>query len=493
MARRLRDRGGYPRVGGTGRLHQQLGRLERENAALRGQVERLQHANQQLQGRVRKLTGQVEELRRAAKRQAAPFSNNTPTPRPRRPGRKPGAAYGRRACRPVPQRVDRVVSVGLPAACPHCGDQLAVEQVACQYQEDLPPPRSTVVTRYDLQIGRCRGCRRRLQPRHPEQTSDALGAAGVQVGPRAVALAVWVSKGLGLPAAKVARLLGQLGLKVTPGGVVQMLHRAARRATPTYQALVDGIRASPVVAPDETGWRVAGHKAWLWAFAGQGGGVYRIASGRGFEDAKAVLGTDYAGVLERDGWAPYRQFTAAAHQTCLAHLLRRCRELLDDAERGQAKTPHAVRRILQAALAARAARDAGELDAAQVASEAERLGAAVDRLLAGQTLYPPNRRLLDHLARERGALFTFLAQPGVQATNWRAEHAIRPAVVCRKAWGGNRTWAGAQTWQVLSSILATAAAQQRDPVALLVPLLCAPGPVLADLAIPATARVACDP
>jgi transposase len=275
--------------------------------------------------------------------------------------------------------------------------------------------------------------------------------------------------------------------------VVQALARVGRRATPTWNALVGGIRASPVVAPDETGWRVAGHKAWLWAFTGQGVVVYRIASGRGFDDAKAVLGGDYAGVLERDGWAPYRRFTTAAHQTCLAHLLRRCRELLDDAERGQAKTPHAVRRILQAALAARAARDAGELDAAQVTAEAERLGAAVDRLLAGQTLYPPNRRLLAHLARERGALFTFLAQPQVQATNWRAEHAIRPAVVCRKAWGGNRTWAGAQTWQVLTSILATAAAQQRDPVALLVPLLCAPGPVLADLAIPATARVACDP
>jgi transposase len=319
----------------------------------------------------------------------------------------------------------------------------------------------------------------------------------VQVGPRAVALAVWLSKGLGLPAGKVARLLGQLGLKVTPGGVVQALARAGRRATPTWDALVGGIRASPVVAPDETGWRVGGRKAWLWAFAGQGVVVYRIASGRGFDDAKAVLGGDYAGVLERDGWAPYRQFTKASHQTCLAHLLRRCAELLDDAERGQAKTPHAVRRILQAALAARDARDDGQLDAVGAVAQAERLGAAVDRLIAGQTVYAPNRRLLDHLGRERSALFAFLLRNDdgvqVQATNWRAEHAIRPAVVCRKAWGGNRTWTGAQTWQVLSSILATAAAQQRDPVALLVPLLCAPGPVLADLAIPATAGVACDP
>jgi len=271
--------------------------------------------------------------------------------------------------------------------------------------------------------------------------------------------------------------------------VVQALARAARRAAPTYAALVDGVKASPVVAPDETGWRVQGRRAWLWAFAGQGVVTHRIACGRGFDDAAAVLGADYAGVLERDGWAPYRRFIKAAHQTCLAHLLRRCGELLDGAERGQAKTPHAVRRILQRALWARDQRDAGELDAAQVAAEVERLGAAVDRLISGRTVYPPNRRLLDHLGRERDALFTFLLRDDdgvrVQATNWRAEHASRPAVVCRKAWGGNRTWAGAECWQVLSSLLATARAQQRDPVTLLMPLLRSPRAVLADLAIPA--------
>lgn len=207
----LRDRRAIRGSAGTGRLYQQLGRLKRENAALHAEVDRLQRANQQLQGRVRKLTAQVEELLRAAKRQAAPFSKNTRTPNPKRPGRKPGAAYGRRARRPIPQRVDRVVAVELPAACPYCGEQLTVERVACQYQEDLPPPPASVITRYEVQIGRCVGCRRRVQPRHPEQTSDALGAAGVQVGPRAVALAAWLSKGLGLPSAKVARVLDYLG------------------------------------------------------------------------------------------------------------------------------------------------------------------------------------------------------------------------------------------------------------------------------------------
>ncbi len=82
----------------------------------------------------------------------------------------------------------------------------------------------------------------------------------------------------------------------------------------------------------------------------------------------------------------------------------------------------------------------------------------------------------------------FLVQPGVQATNWRAEQAIRPAVVGRKAWGGNATWDGAECWQVLASVLATARLQQRDPVALLVGLLRAPGPTVAELAIPGQAR-----
>jgi transposase len=149
-----------------------------------------------------------------------------------------------------------------------------------------------------------------------------------------------------------------------------------------------------------------------------------------------VLDADYARVLERDGWAPSRKFTRATHQTCLAQLLRRCGALLEDAKRGQAKTPHAVRRILQQALAARDARDTGQLQAAEATIWAERLGAAADKLIAGRTSYPPNRKLLDHLARERAGLFTFLRTPGIQATNWRDEHAIRPAVVSRRSWGG---------------------------------------------------------
>ena len=325
---------------GVGGLRERITRLEDENAALREEQQRLEREQERLEAererlggenkRLRaererlqeineRLRGEVEALRRAAKRQAAPFSKGDPIANPKGAGRKPGAAYGTRAHRRPPEYVDQVVAVGLPGCCPGCGGELVVERVAMQYQEELSPTRP-LVTCYQLHVGRCRACGRRVQARHPAQTSDALGAAGTQLGPRVVALASWLSKGLGMPAGKVARLLGHLGLQVTPGGVSQAIARAARRCQPTYQALVQGVRASPVVAPDETGWRVGGARAWLWAFAGAQVTVYRIAHGRGYTDAAAVLGEGYAGVLERDGWAPTAVSstppTRAAWRTC---------------------------------------------------------------------------------------------------------------------------------------------------------------------------------
>ena len=63
-------------------------------------------------------------------------------------------------------------------------------------------------------------------------------------------------------------------------------------------------------------------------------------------------------------------------------------------------------------------------------------------------LFPPktnaaNERLAQHLWAHRADLFTFLRRPGLDATNWPAELAIRFGVILRKVWGGNRTWAGA--------------------------------------------------
>ena len=68
------------------------------------------------------------------------------------------------------------------------------------------------------------------------------------------------------------------------------------------------------------------------------------------------------------------------------------------------------------------------------------------------------------------------------AFNWRAEHAIRPAVVTRKVCGGNRSWRGADTQQTLASVLRTAQQRHLNPHAVLTALLHARTPhVVAEL------------
>ena len=101
--------------------------------------------------------------------------------------------------------------------------------------------------------------------------------------------------------------------------------------------------------------------------------------------------------------------------------------------------------------------------------------------------YPPNRRLLQHLRTERPALFTCVRRANVEATNWQAEQAIRPAVVTRKVCGGNRSPRGAATQAIVASVLRTSVQQHRDPLVLLVALQCSPRPIVADLRLPGPA------
>ena len=142
----------------------------------------------------------------------------------------------------------------------------------------------------------------------------------MQLGPGLASLVVELHTEMGMPLAKVVDLLRtRLGVQVTTGGLVRLLQRTARDATPVYRELCRQVRNAPVVTPDETGWRVGAKSHWLWAFVTPETTVYAIRSRRGFDDAATVLGTDYAGVLVRDGYQVYRCYKGSLHQSCINH------------------------------------------------------------------------------------------------------------------------------------------------------------------------------
>lgn len=198
--------------------------------------EGLRAENQRLVAENARLREQLEAARRAGKRQSAPFSKGDPKRDPAKPGRKSGEQYGTRGHRSAPERVDEEIAVAIPDCCPCCEGELEFEDEVMQYQEELVWVRGHV-RGYRIARGRCGRCGRRAQGRHPGQTSDAVGAAGSQVGPGALALAAQLNKELGISMRKVSQILAMFGVRVTPGGLYHALGRLARAAEPTYQSL----------------------------------------------------------------------------------------------------------------------------------------------------------------------------------------------------------------------------------------------------------------
>jgi transposase len=432
----------------------------------------LQQRLRDLQAENERLRQQLDEATRAGKRQAAPFAKGQPAAQPKKPGRKPGKEYGTKAHRlpPTPEQIDEVHEAPLPVRCPDCGSPLDETHVAQQFQVEIP--RKPIHRQFNIHIGRCRQCHRRVQGRHPLQTSEALGAAAAQLGPDAQAAVVELNKQGGLSHGKVTRCLESLfGIPLSRGGSVHTVLRAAARCEPVYEAIRRAVGQSDWVVPDETGWRIGGHPAWLHTLVGPEATAYAIDPTRSGVVAEAILGLDYDGTMIHDGWSPYDRFVDAHHQQCLQHLLRRCDGMEEAASRGAVRFPRRVAELLRAGL---------DLRDRHVAGEVSRHGLAVARgHLENQLsdlIFPPkanaaNERLAQHLWAHRDDLFTFLRQPGLDATNWRAELAIRFGVILRKVWGGNRTWAGARAQSVLMSVWRTCWQQARSAVDFLSQLL----------------------
>ncbi len=452
-----------------------MGELVAEISKLREAVESLSERLVERDARIAELEALLGESRRSSKRQAAPFSKGEPKAEPKTPGRKPGSGHGRHGHRFAPVGpIDREVEVRLAGCCPDCGGELQLCRTADQFQVDLHVM-TPVTTRFNIEIGKCVSCNRRVQAHHPDQTSSALGAASSHVGPCAKAFAIWLHYSLGLSFAKSKAVLSRLGVDVTSGAISQAAGSIGDSLEESFEEIVSKLNSSRAITADETGWKVGGRGAWLWDAATKDATAYWVADGRGFSEATQVINPDYSGTLVRDGWAVYKNFENATHQTCIAHLLRRCNELEKDLPSWAVGAPRQAKAILKQALAARRLPKAGRLAAIEDLSE------RIELLHEDAWAHPECRKLVNHLYNERHALFTFLQKPSVDATNYKAEQAIRPAVVNRKVWGGNRTWKGAKTQGRIMSVVRTATQRGIDPVDYLVRLARSPDPATVSL------------
>jgi transposase len=140
--------------------------------------------------------------------------------------------------------------------------------------------------------------------------------------------------------------------------------------------------------------------------------------------------------------------------------------------------PSQVKNILRKSLQVRNRLLSAQITAHGARTAAGRLESQLVDLVCRPFRKPEFQRFAKHLAHEFPYLFTFLRHPGLDATNWRGEQAIRPAVVTRKVWSGNRTLRGAETQSILASVQRTMQQHQLHPVDSMVPLLRSPHQIL---------------
>ena len=91
-------------------------------------------------------------------------------------------------------------------------------------------------------------------------------------------------------------------LRLSVGAIVSAIHRTAQRAQPAVAAILDRIRASPVVHADETGWRQSGANGYVWTFSTPTE-RYFLRRGRGKAVVDEALSESFSGVLVSDCYA----------------------------------------------------------------------------------------------------------------------------------------------------------------------------------------------
>lgn len=443
-------------------LPEDITTLDRD--ALLELVAELQRRIAELTARNEALEAENEQLKRGAKRQAAPFSKGTRVAKPKPPGRKAGSGAFRYREIPLPEQITEPpvdVKVTLET-CPDCGGHLEEERVDFVYKTEIPEIPRPKVTQYRVSVCRCTACGKQVRGQHPEVAPDQYGATAHRVGDRAMAAAHALHYGTGVPVRKVPAVLETLtGVKLTQGAITQdAMRRAEGEVGDAYEQLRAAVPEQPVVHTDDTGWRVGGEAAYLMAFETDEATVYQIRSRHRHEEVQEVIPPGYQGVMETDRGRSYdaQAFDGVAQQKCLAHIQRSISAVLE-LKKGRARDfGERLKALLTEAMRVWHAYHAGEVE--EFTTTAQHLREEITHHLRARSLKDPdNQRLLNEIGthHDRGNLVRFLEDPSVEPTNNRAERALRPAVIARKVSQCSKNAPGAHAFSAFTSVVRTLA------------------------------------
>ena len=426
-----------------------------------------------LQTRVAELDEQVRELHvrlnQNSSNSSCPPSSDPPqaSPRSSKPptGRKPGGQPGHPGhsrTRLPPDRVNRIVNYW-PLVCARC--QAALPNAL---QPDDPEPMwhqvaevplmPAIVTEHQAHGRHCPDCGHCTWGEIPaEIRAHGFGANLAAI----VVLMSVLCRGSKRIIEEFVETVFQVPLSL--GTIVHLEQETSAALSTPYQEAQQNVRAAPVKNADETGWRQAGQRRWLWMAATQTAACFKVCVGRGKAALRELLGEAIQGIVSSDRWSAYNQLDLFCRQLCWAHLKRDFQKWVDRGGEAGLKVGQAgletVRQLFALWRDFRERRmDRSALQSALIPVQ-EQLRAALEGGASSDDVRV--RRFCRNVLAIDPALWTFARVEGVEPTNNHAERTLRRAVIWRKVSFGNHSDAGCRFTERILTVVQTLRMQHR--------------------------------
>ena len=431
---------------------------------------------EELEARIRELEAR---LNRNASNSSMPPSANPPQAAPpvrKKPtGRKPGGQPGHDAHlreRLPPERLTEPIQHYMPDMCEVCDNDLpklpGPDDPEPRWHQVVELPEFSVhVTEYQAHGCTCGHCGHVTWAQIPDDIRAHV------CGPRLSVTMSYLSGVLHASKRGIEEFVETVfKVPIALGTVSNREQEMSAALADAHAQAQQAVQQAQTKNVDETGWKQAGARRWLWGAATAQVVCFVIAASRGTVGLAALLGQKIKGIISSDRWSVYGQLKLGMRQLCWAHLKRDFQKLVDLG--GTAK-------------------EYGDLGLAAVGIlfEEWRLFRGGGSRAALQRELEPLRELmrdwLEEGARCRDAkaatlcgnlldvepaLWTFLYKKDVEPTNNHIERLLRSGVLWRKNAFGCHSESGCRFVERILTVTQTLRLQKRQVLEFLYQSLC---------------------
>ena len=411
-----------------------------------------------LEARLRDLTQPPGQTRPAAALPPGPPKKATGKRRGAQPGHPPHLKK-----LVAPERVNETV-IFVPEVCEHC--QASLLDASC---EGLEPTRHQVaelpkllahITEYQGQARTCSCCGEVTRATIPAEIRAH------SVGPRLTGVLSYFTGAQGISKRAVEEISTTIfDADIALGTVSNLEQEVCAALEPIYQEALEAVRAAAVKNVDETGWKEAGRKRWLWVAATATVVVFMIQRLRNAVALRKLLGPTLAGIIGSDRAKAYNSVPILRRQLCWAHLKRNWEKLQELG--GKAKV------IAEALLCVhKQVFELWHLFRGGGCTRSELDEQMVTVMLAMLDILDEGARCRDaktkrHCANLRAVfpgLWTFVAVEGVEPTNNHAERVLRRPVLWRRRSFGCDSANGCRFAERILTVVQSLRLQKRNAI-----------------------------